>query len=337
MSTWRDGVVLVTGGGGFIGGAIVRRLRSAGLRVRSVSRRHYEWLDDFEVEQIQGDLSDPSVVRRALVDCSIVFHVAAMAGIWGDEGDFRRSNVLATENLLAGCRELQVTRFVFTSSPSVAQTDKGCAGGDESQSIPESHRTYYQATKAQSEKRVLDAYCESLRTVALRPRLVWGPGDPHLLPRLVDRSLKGRLALVGSGEELVDSTYIDNVVDAHLLAADALDCLPSPCAGKAYFISNGEPRPMGVLINQLLDAAGAPAVRKRLPTWIAVGLGTMLEAAWTMLPLRGEPPMTRFLAYQLSTPNWYSLDAAERDLGYQANVSIDEGLARLSDHLKSSD
>ena len=334
--SWKDGVVLVTGGGGFIGGAIVRRLRAAGLRVRSVSRSHYEWLDDFEVEQVQGDLSDPGVVRRALADCSIVFHVAAMAGIWGAEDDFHRSNVLATDNLLAGCRELQITRFVFTSSPSVAQTDQGCAGGDESQPIPESHRTYYQATKAQSERRVLDAYCESLRTVALRPRLVWGPGDPHLLPRLVDRSLKGRLALVGSGTELVDSTYIDNVVDAHLLAADALDCLPSPCAGKAYFISNGEPRPMGLLINQLLSAAGAPAVRKHVPTWLAVGLGAALEAAWTVLSLSGEPPMTRFLAYQLSTPNWYSLTAAHRDLGYRPKVSLDEGLERLADHLKSS-
>jgi nucleoside-diphosphate-sugar epimerase len=157
-----------------------------------------------------------------------------------------------------------------------------------------------------------------------------------LLPRLVDRSINGRLALVGSGEELVDSTYIDNVVDAHLLAADALDDLPSPCAGKAYFISNGEPRPMGLLINQLLGAAGAPEVRKRVPTWLAVALGTTLELAWSVLPLPGEPPMTRFLAYQLSTPNWYSLAAAHRDLGYQPKVSLDEGLERLAEHLKSS-
>ena len=199
MNSWRDGTILVTGGGGFIGGAIVRRLRSVGLKVRSVSRSRYDWLDDFEVEQVQGDLADRATVRKALQGCSAVFHVAALADL-GSAQTFHRSNVLATQNLLAGCRELNVTRFVFTSSPSVAQTDQGCSGGDEQQPIPETHRTFYQATKAESERMVLAAYCESLRTVALRPRLVWGPGDPHLLPRLVERSHAGRLALVGDGE-----------------------------------------------------------------------------------------------------------------------------------------
>ena len=334
MNSWRDGTILVTGGGGFIGGAIVRRLRSVGLKVRSVSRSRYDWLDDFEVEQVQGDLADRETVRKALQGCSAVFHVAALAGIWGQRETFHRSNVLATQNLLAGCRELNVTRFVFTSSPSVAQTDQGCSGGDEQQPIPATHRTFYQATKAESERMVLAAYCESLRTVALRPRLVWGPGDPHLLPRLVERAHAGRLALVGDGEELVDSTYIDNVVDAHLLAADALDQIPSPCAGKAYFISNGEPRPMGTLINQLLKAASAPPVRRRVPAWLAVVLGATLEAVWTAGRLSGEPPMTRFLAYQLSTPNWYNLAAAERDLNYHPVVSLDEGLERLEEHLR---
>jgi nucleoside-diphosphate-sugar epimerase len=330
--SWRAHPVLVTGGGGFIGGAIVRRLCSMGLKVRSVSRNSYPALAELGVEQVQGDLADRATVREALDGCGAVFHVAAMAGIWGDPKAFHRSNVLATQNLLAGCRELGVTRFVFTSSPSVAQTDSGCAGGDESQPIPDQHRTDYQATKAQSEKMVLDAYCEALRTVALRPRLVWGPGDPHLLPRLVDRSRSGRLAMVGGGDELIDSSYIENVVDAHLLAADALDQVPSPCAGKAYFISNGEPRPMSVLINQLLSAAGAPVVHKKIPVWVAVLAGTVLEGLWSTLPLKGEPPMTRFLAYQLSTPNWYELGNARRDLGYEPKVSLDEGLDLLAEH-----
>ena len=330
--SWRAHPVLVTGGGGFIGGAIVRRLCSMGLKVRSVSRNHYPALAELGVEQVQGDLADRATVREALDGCGTVFHVAAMAGIWGDPKAFHRSNVLATQNLLAGCRELEVTRFVFTSSPSVSQTDSGCAGGDESQPIPDQHRTDYQATKAQSEKMVLDAYCEALRTVALRPRLVWGPGDPHLLPRLVDRSRSGRLAMVGGGDELIDSSYIENVVDAHVLAADALDQVPSPCAGKAYFISNGEPRSMSTLINQLLSAAGAPVVHKNIPVWLAVFAGTVLEGIWSTLPLKGEPPMTRFLAYQLSTPNWYELGNARRDLGYEPKVSLDEGLDLLAEH-----
>ena len=330
MSSWRDGPILVTGGGGFIGGAIVRRLVAQGLSVRSVSRAHYAELESLGVEQIQGDLAIKSIARKAVAGCSAVFHVAAKAGIWGDREEFWASNVQATDNLLGACREHEITRFVFTSSPSVAQTDKGCSGGTEAMPIPSKHRTFYQASKAVSEQRVLDAYCESLRTVALRPRLVWGPGDPHLLPRLVDRSKSGRLALVGRGEALIDSCYIDNVVDAHLAAADALDEIPSPCVGKAYFISNGEPRPMGTLINQLLEAAGAPPVRKRIPVWLAVLLGSVLEALWSTFSLRGEPPMTRFLAYQLSTPNWYDLGAARRDLRYQPRVSLDEGLAVLA-------
>jgi nucleoside-diphosphate-sugar epimerase len=330
LSSWRDGPVLVTGGGGFIGGAIVSRLLDEGVSVRSVSRQHYPHLEALGVEQVQGDLADKAVARRALTDCSAVFHVAALAGIWGDKIGFWRSNVAATDNLLSACASLGVTRFIFTSSPSIIQGDEGCSGSDESLAIPAQHRTHYQASKALSEKRVLEAYCESLRTVSLRPRLVWGPGDRHLLPRLTQRAKQGRLALVGDGRALVDSCYIDNAVDAHLLAADALDQVPSPCVGKAYFISNGEPRPMGVLINQLIATAGLPPVRKRVPLVLALMIGSLAEAIWTLFKLRGEPPMTRFLAHQLSSPNWYDISAAERDLGYRPRVSIDQGLARLT-------
>jgi nucleoside-diphosphate-sugar epimerase len=330
LSSWRDGPVLVTGGGGFIGGAIVARLLEQGISVRSVSRQHYLHLEALGVQQIQGDLAEKDVARRALVDCSAVFHVAALAGIWGDKKDFWRSNVLATDNLLSACASLGVTRFIFTSSPSVIQGDEGCSGADESLPIPAQHRTHYQASKALSEKHVLQAYCESLRTVSLRPRLVWGPGDRHLLPRLTDRARRGRLALVGDGQALVDSCYIDNVVDAHLLAADALDKVPSPCVGKAYFISNGEPRSMGLLIDQLIATAGLPPVRKRVPLALALMIGTLAEGIWTLFRLRGEPPMTRFLAHQLSSPNWYDISAAERDLGYRPRVSLNQGLASLT-------
>jgi 2-alkyl-3-oxoalkanoate reductase len=321
---------LVTGGGGFIGGALVRRLLADGVRVRSVSRGHYRDLEALGVEQIRGDLGDPAVAARAVTDCGTVFHVAAKAGIWGSKASFWRSNVEATDHLIAASRAAGVTRFVFTSSPSVAQTDSGCAGGDESQPIPATHRTHYQASKALSEARVLAANAPELGTVALRPRLVWGPGDRHLVPRLVARAEQGRLRLVDGGGAAVDSTVIDNAVDAHVLAADALDGESSACAGKAYFISNGEPRPMGTLINQLLEASGAPTVDKGISGRFAFVLGAGLEAIWTVFRLGGEPPMTRFLARQLSTPNWYDLSAAARDLGYRPAVSLDEGLERLA-------
>lgn len=320
--------VLVTGGGGFVGKAILERLAGGDMELVSLARGDYPELRAMGVETHQGDLADEAAVMKAVEGCDLVFHVAAIAGIWGPYETFYRANVLGTEHLLKACRAHGVRRLVFTSSPSVVQTDGDCEGGDESMPYPASHRTHYQATKAASEQAVLAANGPDLSTVALRPRLIWGPGDRHLVPRLVDRATKGKLRFLGSGDYLVDSTIIDNVVDAHLGAAERL-APDAACAGKAYFISNGEPWPLNKLINGILKASAAPEVTRSIPAGLAFVLGTICEGIWALLRLGGEPPMTRFLAKQLSTANWYDLSAARRDLGYEPRVSLDEGLQRL--------
>jgi nucleoside-diphosphate-sugar epimerase len=192
----------------------------------------------------------------------------------------------------------------------------------------EGFKAHYATTKTIAERAVLAANDATLATIALRPRLIWGPGDNQLLPRLVQRAHAGRLRFIGDGGNLIDTTYVDNAAQAHF---DALAHLfpRAACAGRAYFISNGEPQPVRVIVNALLAAAGAPPVTRTLPFGLAYAIGAACEAAWTLLPLRGEPPLTRFLAEQLATTHWYDMAPARRDFGYVPKVSIVEGLARL--------
>lgn len=320
--------VLVTGGGGFLGGAVVRRLVERGDDVRTFQRGDYPWHRELGVEARRGDLAEAAAVDVAVAGCEAVLHVAALAGVWGPRREFERANVLGAANLLAACRRHGVGRLVYTSTPSVVHAGDDIAGGDESLPYPDRFHAHYPRTKAAAERAVLAANGPDLATTALRPHLIWGPGDTHLVPQIVARSRSGRLRLVGGGEALVDSTYIENAAHAHLLALDRL-APGAPPAGRAYFISNGEPRPVRELVNGILAAAGEPPAGKSLGPRAAWLAGAAMEAAWTLLPLPGEPPMTRFLARQLATAHWYDLSAARRDLGYQPQVTLDEGLARL--------
>jgi nucleoside-diphosphate-sugar epimerase len=219
---------------------------------------------------------------------------------------------------------------VYTSTPSVTHRATHPVAGGTADTVPYGthFKAAYAATKTLAEHAVLAANDARLATIALRPRLIWGPGDQQLLPRLVERARAGRLRIVGSGDNLIDTTYIDNAAQAHFDAFERLHA-GAPCAGRAYFISNGEPKPARAIINALLQAAGAPTVDKTLPFPAAYAIGAMCEAAWTLLPLRGEPPLTRFLAEQLATTHWYDMAPATRDFGYVPRVTIDEGLRRL--------
>jgi nucleoside-diphosphate-sugar epimerase len=322
----------VTGGGGFLGGGIVRALLKLGHRVRSFSRGDYPKLREMGVETVQGDISDPDAVARAVEGCQAVFHAAAKAGIWGSYGEYHRSNVLGTKNVIDACRKAGVDRLVFTSSPSVVFHRGGHEGADESAPYPLSFLNSYSRTKAMAEKEALAANRDGLLTVSLRPHMIWGPGDNHLVPRLVARAKEGRLFLVGDGKNLVDSTYIDNAVDAHLLAFNKL-APGSPICGRAYFITNGEPVPMGELINMVLNAAGLPPVAKRIPSWAAYALGAAMEFGYGALGRKEEPRMTRFLAMELSRPHWYDISAAGRDLGYRPGVSLRQGMNKLAEWL----
>jgi len=321
--------ISITGAGGFLGLAITRMLHRRGHTLRSISRQRYAALDELGVLQISGDLADARAVLRAVEGADAVIHVAAKPGIWGAYADYFAANVLGTENVLAACKHFGVRKLVYTSSPSVVHAGGDLAGVDESAPYPSAFHAHYPKTKALAEQAVLRANGEQLATVALRPHLIWGPGDNHLLPRIASRARAGRLAFVGGGHNLIDTTYIDNAASAHLNALDRLD-IGAPCAGRAYFISNGEPRALKQIINALLGAAGLKPVNRTVPKPLAYIAGGVCEALWHALQLKGEPPMTRFLAAELATAHWFDLSAARRDLGYQPSVSIDEGLRQLS-------
>jgi len=331
-----DAPILVTGGGGFIGGGIVGALLEQGHRVRSFSRREHLPLKNLGVECAVGDLSDRDAVIAAAEDCSLIFHVAALAGVWGNRDEYWATNVTGTEHVLDACRVHSIDRLVFTSSPSVTFAGLDQQGIDESEPYPEKYLAEYPRTKAEAERRVRNAANRRLATVSLRPHLVWGPNDPHFLPRLIDRARRGKLRLVGDGRSRVDSTYIDNAVIAHLNAAARL--FPdSPISGRAYFISNGEPLPVGDLLSRLLGAAGLPPITRTVPTPLAVSLGGILEGVYRVLRRKQEPPITRFVARQLSTDHWFDLSAARRDLGYLPEVTIEEGINRVRTHLSGTE
>ncbi|HEX4589938.1 MAG TPA: NAD-dependent epimerase/dehydratase family protein [Gemmataceae bacterium] len=323
---------LVTGGGGFLGGAIVRLLHGRGDTVRSFSRKHYSALEEVGIEQVQGDIADLPAVERAVAGCDVVFHVAAKAGVWGPAAEYYRANVVGTENVIAACRKHGVRRLVFTSSPSVVTTGHDIAGGNESLPYPRNYLAEYPRTKALAERLVLAANGPDLATVSLRPHIIWGPGDNHLIPRLIARARAGKLRQVGDGTNRTDVTYVENAAMAHLAAADRL-APGSPVAGKAYFISQGEPVLVWPFINRILGLAGLPPVTRKIPLGVAYAAGAVLESIYKLTGRTDEPRMTRFLAVQLGTSHWFDISAARRDLGYEPAVTVDEGLKRLGEWL----
>jgi len=320
---------LVTGGGGFLGKTIVKMLLARGDKVRTFHRGAYPELAELGVETQSGDLADKKAVASAASGVDVVFHVAAKAGVWGKEADYYSANVVGTKNIISACRENNVSRLVYTSTPSVVFDGKDENGIDESVPYPAGFLNFYGKTKAEAEKIVLTANSPDLSTVALRPHLIWGPNDPHLIPRLLDRADKGKLKLVGKRKNLVDSTYVENAALAHIMAADNLKP-GSPPAGKAYFISNGEPVPMAELLNKILACAGKPPVSRTVPAWLAYAVGAILEFSYSAAKIKSEPIMTRFVAKQLSTAHWFDLSAAKKDLGYQPKISLDKGFELLA-------
>jgi len=325
---------LVTGGGGFLGSGLVRRLTERGDEVRSLARGAYPELTALGAEAIQGDLRDADAVARACQGVEVVFHTAAKAASWGDPAEFHAINVQGTRNVIAGCRAAGVRTLVFTSSPSVVHAPHDIEGADESIPYATHFTADYPRTKALSEQEVRAASDERLVTVSLRPHLIWGPGDRHLLPRLAERSRAGKLRQVGYRDAKTDTTYIDNCVDAHLLAAEKL-LAGAALGGKAYFISDGDPVGVWTMANRMLAAAGAPPAKSPIPGWLAYAAGAGLEALHTVTRNEREPVMTRFLASELAHAQWFDIGAARRDLGYEPKVSIEAGLRRLAEWARS--
>lgn len=349
----------VTGASGFIGGKLTERLLADGRPVRVLSRRPLPELAARGAEVILGDLHDRAALARGCQGADTVFHVAGRVGVWGPADDFFRVNVEGTRHVIAACRDAKVPRLVYTSSPSVVYNGGDLAGLDESAPLCTTAPCAYPTSKAAAEKLVLAANDQTLATVALRPHLVWGPGDKNVVPRIMALARSGKLKIVGSGRNKVDITHISNVVDAHLLAEGALaTChligdmsggdapgerhllsdMPAEARrvdGRAFFITNGEPVVLWDWINEVLRGVGIPEITRRVPLPVAYVAGGLCEAVWRLGKKSGEPPMTRFVAKELATDHWFDITAARRDLGYQPLISVAKGTAELIAHYRA--
>ncbi|MCH2615327.1 MAG: NAD-dependent epimerase/dehydratase family protein [Opitutales bacterium] len=329
--------VLVTGASLFVGRSLIHRLIDQECQVAGLCRSAQPELESLGVEMKYVDLGNASSAREVCSGMDTVFHTAAKVGVWGSIADFRRANVEGTQAIINGCRDFEVSKLVYTSTPSVVFNGQSLSGADESLPYGSDIPCPYPATKAIAEKAVLMAHSQPsgyLKTVALRPHLIWGPGDANLIPRVIDRARKGRLRIVGDGSNRVDLTYIDNVVDAHLWAEASLDNTTNNPGGKAYFISNDEPVSLWQWINELLESQGIPHIEKKMDFQRAMRIGLLIETVWKILNLRSEPPMTRFVASELAKDHWFNISAAKRDLAYQPRVSMKAGMEAFLRHDK---
>ena len=326
--------ILVTGGGGFLGRHIVNLLLERGDQITVLNRSKYLDLEERGVTCLTGDLRDAESVKNAVSGKDVVFHVAAKAGIWGPEQDYYGINVTGTENILSACKSEGVKKLIYTSSPSVAFGTEAIVNGDESLPYPDSYLTSYPKTKAIAERKVLEANSATLLTCALRPHLIWGPGDNHLVPRILEAAKSGKLMQVGDGTNLVDVTYVENGALAHIQAADKLE-EGSPVCGQAYFIGDTEPVNLWNWVNELLEKNNIPKITKAVSYTKAKKIGAVMEFFYNLLKLKGEPRMTRFVAAQLAKSHYFSHKKAYDHFGFDPQISNEEGLKRTLEWLKA--
>ena len=322
--------VFLTGGGGFLGRSIAKALVERGYKVLSFSRKKYPFLDELGVESYQGDISCLDQIIEAAAGCDCIIHTAALAGIWGKPKDYMDTNYHGTLNVLKAAKHLKIKRLIYTSSPSVAFEGRDINGLGDWAPYAKKFFCSYSYSKKLAEEAVLAANSKDLQTLALRPHLIWGPNDPHFLPRLLQRSREGKLFRVGHLRNLVDVIYVENAAIAHLDALKAMGVNPN-LGGKAYFLGQEKPVKLWTFIDQLLVAGGEkPLKTKSIPFPLAFGVGFFFEFLYkAMGTFHRDPPMTRFLALQLSKSHYFSHDGAKRDFSYKVNISTDEGLRRL--------
>lgn len=327
--------VLVTGYGGFLGGAVVRALLSAGYRVRGLARKSYPALAQAGVETVSGDISDRRAVQAAVAGCDAIVHTAALAGVWGAWEDYYRVNTLGTENLIAAATGTDCRTMVFCSSPSVTFAAADQSGIDESVPYPQRWLSPYPQTKALAEQAVLSAaQAGTLWACALRPHLIWGRDDPHLMPRVVARARAGKLRRVGTGTNRIDIVHVENAAHAHVLALERLLARDAAVNGQAFFITDGMPIECWQWIRRILTAADVPVPTKSLSYAAAYRLGGLLELVYRAARIRSEPPMTRFVAAQLALEHFFSIDKARQLLGYQPVQDLDRRLAECEPWLR---
>lgn len=324
---------LVTGGGGFIGRSLIREIqkRDPGGAIVAYQRSDHPDLRADGVEVVRGSLTDLPAVSRACEGVDVIFHVAAKAGIWGSWDSYYEPNVIGTRNILYGCKSGGARFLIYTSSPSVVFSGEPIRGeNEEALPYPERWPFHYAQTKALAEQAVMEAHNPAgsgLNTIALRPHLVWGSGDPHIAPRILERARAGKLKRVGAGRNKVDMTHVANVASAHWEAYESLG--DGRGGGKAYFISDGDPVSLWAWVDDLLKGVGMPPLRSGISRGMAMRLGTVFEWLYRVLPLRGEPPLTRFVAMQMAEDHWFDISAAQTELGYRPVVDRRKGMADL--------
>ncbi len=316
-----------------MGMALIKRLIKEGHKVTSFSRREYPLHWALGINSIQADITDPVAVEKACENRDVVFHLAAKVGIWGEYDSYFSTNVSGTLNVIKGCRKQGVSRIVFTSSSSVVFGGSDLDGIDESYPYPEKHGSNYAATKAMAERLIIEANSDALKTISLRPHLVWGPYDTHLIPGILKRAKTGNLRRIGDHEHFIDTTYIDNMTDALILAADALESKPE-AAGRNFFISNGEPARVWDFVNSIIQIAGHEPVQKKIPEKVAMFGAAVAEWSHKTFKAKSEPFMTRFAIKELCTNHWFDISSAKEILGYNPRVSYAEGFKNLKGYLK---
>ena len=315
----------MTGASGLLGRAVAASIIAQGHDVQTLQRRASGVEGAVDV---LGSVTDATSVARATAGVDAVVHLAAKVSLAGDPAEFENVNVGGTLRLLRAATDSTASRFVFVSSPSVAHAGASIVGDDALPADPEHARGDYARTKARAELLALGADSEQLRVVAVRPHLVWGPGDAQLTERIVERARAGRLPLLDRGAALIDTTYVDNAAAAIAAALERVDV----AHGNAYVITNGEPRPVAEILAGICAAAGVSAPSWRVPAGVARAAGSLIEAVWRVKPGADEPPMTRFLAEQLSTAHWFDQRRTRAELQWEPAVSLDEGLRRLAEH-----
>ncbi len=332
---WSKQQATVIGGSGFLGKYLVERLMAQGCgKVVSFSRRGDSELEKHGVSVIRGDLRDAKAVRRACSGSTVVFHTAAKAGVWGRFRDYYDINVTGTVNVLHTCRELGICNLIYTSSPSVAYPPTlDIAGEDETLPYPERYLAHYPATKAIAERMVIDFDWKELSAIALRPHLIWGPRDPHLLPRVIKAARAGSLAIVGDGHNMVDLTYVVNAAAAHIMAAEYAAAHPG--CRKKYFVSDNNPVNLWDWNNRMLSRLGIDPITRHISYRKAYAIGAIMEAVFRLFPPQFEPPITRFVAGQLAFSHYFNIGAAQCDLGYHPVVSPEEAIEKTVDWLKT--
>ena len=328
--------VVVLGGSGFVGRALVQRLVDDGIETAVVARNAFPEAVGLGVRFLSGDIGDADFLKNSLAGYDAVFHLASKTGIYGDKDEYYRTNVVGTQNVLDACRANNIHALIYASTPAVVYQKDDLCGVNERTPYARNFLCDYAQSKAIAEKMVLEANSDALKTIALRPHLVWGPGDTNHIPRLLGQARCRQLQRVGDGHNLVDVTYIDNAADAFILAAENLYG-PASGAGKPYFISQGEPVNLWNWLNKFFRRLDIPIVEESISFQKAYLMGMFMEKAFPLARIKREPCMTRFLAVQLAKSHWFSIENANRDLGYFPKVSTAEGINTILQWVNKSE